>query len=317
MFSMSDLWSIQIPAPMALAAVALCGYLFSRSRKSVAESDPSVAHRQLERAKAVAKELEQIADVLRSDLAAHHTSIARFKDRVENLAGSEDGDWKELFDKTEQILKPTMRLASQVTHAYDSIRQQTNQLMAFTEARTDPLTGINNRRALDESLESMFALRSRYDHPFSVVIIDIDHFKRINDSFGHQEGDRALKEIATKIDHFIRDSDLVARYGGEEFVVVLPNTELEGAARFADRLRGDIEAMAEITISAGVATAGIEDDADSLMVRADTALYAAKTAGRNTVFHHDGTSVIAHAKQPALPCPAESTDASEATPVDR
>src|SRR5262249_38055526 len=148
-----------------------------------------------------------------------------FKDRVGELSAQEkEAAWQELCTEAEQVLKPTLRLAEQIARAYDEIRQQTNHLMAFTEVRTDPLTRVNNRRGLDETLESMLALMERYEQPFSLAIFDIDHFKEVNDSQGHLHGDRTLQAVARILDDSVRDTDLVARYGGEEFVVVMAHT---------------------------------------------------------------------------------------------
>ena len=183
------------------------------------------ARRELRRAKLVAKELEQVAESVRKHLATHHLSVARFKDRICELSAHEkDAAWQELCGEAEQILKPTLRLAEQIAQAYDEIRQQTNQLMTFSEVRTDPLTRVSNRRGLDETLESMFALMERYEEPFSLAIFDIDHFKQVNDKKGHLHGDRTLQAVARVIDEAVRDTDIVARYGGEEFVVVMPHT---------------------------------------------------------------------------------------------
>ena len=104
--------------------------------------------------------------------------------------------------------------------------------MTFTEVRTDPLTGVSNRRALDETLESMFAMMHRYEHPFSVVLLDIDNFKQINDEQGHLYGDRMLKAVSRLLDDNVRDTDMVARYGGEEFVIVMPQTTLRRSDDF-------------------------------------------------------------------------------------
>src|SRR5262249_51352013 len=143
------------------------------------------ARRELKRAQAVAKELERIAVAVRRSIATHHSSVLKFKDRVSTLGSDhEDSSWQALCAEAEGMLKPTFKLAAQLASAYDEIRQQSNNLMTFTEVRTDPLTGVSNRRALDETLESMFAMMHRYEHPFSVVIMDIDHFKQINDEQG-------------------------------------------------------------------------------------------------------------------------------------
>src|SRR5262245_15891945 len=163
--------------------------------------------------------------------------------------------------------------------------------MTFTEVRTDPLTGVSNRRALDETLESMFAMMHRYEHPFSVVIFDIDYFKQINDEQGHLYGDRMLKTVARLLDDNVSDTDLVTRYGGEEFVIVMPQTTLEGAAVFSDRLRRRVEQQLPLTVSGGVAGASEGDNPQTLLARADAALYGAKAAGRNRLFQHTGLAV--------------------------
>lgn len=296
-----DLWSIQIPAPVTLGAIAVVGYLFSRRRIKIVE-DNSTARRELKRAKAVAKELEKIAELLRRDLASHHSSIARFKDKITSIgADRKEAAWQDLCKEAEEILRPTLRLASQLSSAYDEIRQQTNHLMTFTEVRTDALTGVSNRRALDETLESMFALQSRYEHPFSLAIFDIDHFKMVNDEHGHLFGDQALKDVARLIDDTIRETDIVFRYGGEEFVVVMPNTPLCGACIFADRLRATVHSKLDLTISGGVAAARETDDPQSLLSRADAALYSAKAGGRNLTYHHDGETITPSAEMVAAP----------------
>jgi diguanylate cyclase (GGDEF)-like protein len=281
------------PVTVALAAVAALGYLFGCRARAVAQAgETEQARRELKRAKTVAKELEQISEQVRKSLAMHHGSINRFKDRVTELSiQSKDVAWQELCKEAEDMLKPTLRLAAQLAKAYDEIRQQSNHLMTFTELRTDPLTRVSNRRALDECLENMFSLMHRYEQEFSIAIFDIDHFKKINDERGHLQGDQVLQRVARVIDDNVRDTDVVARFGGEEFVVVMPHTPLEGACIFSERLRARIEAELKITVSGGVAIAISNDSSATLVSRADTALYAAKGAGRNQVFRHTGTDV--------------------------
>ena len=108
-------------------------------------------------------------------------------------------------------------------------------------------------------------LFARYEQPFSLAIFDIDHFKHINDVQGHVRGDQILQTVARMLDDATRDTDLVARYGGEEFVIVMPQTEADGAAAYADRIRGAIEQLGLITISGGVATASEQDDPKTLL----------------------------------------------------
>jgi diguanylate cyclase len=290
-----------IPLPVALAIIAVLGYIVGRRSRVHAINEADKARRELRRAKVVARELEKIAEGIRKHLATHHLSVARFKDRVSKLSGDEQqAAWQELCAEAEQILKPTLRLAEQIALAYDEIRQQTSQLLTFSEVRTDPLTRVSNRRCLDESLDTMFAMMERYNEPFSLAIFDIDHFKQVNDKKGHLQGDRTLQAVARLLDETVRDTDIVARYGGEEFVVVMPHTALENACHFAERVRRLVESSLGLTISGGVAAALDGDNAQSLLSRADAALYSAKSGGRNRIYRHTGVEI-----EPIVVDPAE------------
>ena len=233
-----DFTSFQIPLPVALAIVATIGYLFGRRSKTSNEEVAFRSRRELKRAQLVAAELEKIAWDLRKGLAKHHASVTKFRDRVGKLSDTEQqATWKELCREAEDILKPTLHLATQIANAYEEIRQQSANLMTFTEVRTDPLTGVNNRRGMADTLAGQFAMMHRYDTTFTLAIFDIDHFKRVNDERGHLQGDQILQELARLFDECARETDVVARYGGEEFVVVMPQTDMEGACLFAERLR--------------------------------------------------------------------------------
>jgi diguanylate cyclase (GGDEF)-like protein len=260
------------------------------------------SRRELQRARGVATELEKIAWTVRQSLAKHHASVSRFKERVSQLSDQqEEAAWRDLCREAEDILRPTLQLATQIANAYDEIRQQSANLMTFTEVRTDPLTGVKNRRGLDDALSTQFALKSRYNAVFSLAMFDIDHFKQVNDKEGHLHGDRVLQELARLLDESVRETDIVARYGGEEFVVVMPHTDRAGARIFAERLRSQIESRLTITVSGGVASVQEGDTQETLIARADTALYSAKSAGRNHVFCHtgDSTEPIAAEETPA------------------
>ena len=154
-----------------------------------------------------------------------------------------------------------------------------------SEARIDSLTGLANRRALEEILAAEISRAHRFTHQLAVVLLDLDRFKEINDSFGHAAGDVMLRAVSRLLTSLARQGDTVARWGGEEFVVVLPETDLEGAHRFAERLRRTIEAQSvgdmQTSTSCGVATMLPEDNVEELLRAADQALYQAKTNGRN------------------------------------
>ncbi|MCM2359630.1 MAG: diguanylate cyclase [Geobacteraceae bacterium] len=148
----------------------------------------------------------------------------------------------------------------------------------------DPLTGLANRRFLEVQLEKCIESARRYDRPLSVIMLDIDHFKRYNDSHGHVEGDRLLARIAAILLKDMRNADHVFRYGGEEFLAILPDTGAAMASEAAERLRKAVEAEAGVTISLGVASyRKTMEDKESLIRSADEALYRAKGSGRNRV----------------------------------
>ena len=154
----------------------------------------------------------------------------------------------------------------------------------------DPLTGLYNRRYVFDIARGELAKFRRYGDPFSVILIDADHFKRVNDEYGHSAGDVALKAIADACNRSVRDTDVVGRFGGEEFIVLLPHTKAGAASIVAERirktmLRSELDSQGQrfgVRLSLGIAEAGIHADGfDDLITAADRALYAAKNAGRN------------------------------------
>ena len=155
------------------------------------------------------------------------------------------------------------------------------------QATTDSLTGIANRRLLDDELERMIAQARRYHLPLSVVLMDLDDFKDVNDEHGHDTGDRVLVETVERVTASVRDADLIGRWGGEEFLLLAPHTDHEAACTLAERCRTAIRRspmeVGEVTASFGVATLDASDDARELFRRADLALYTAKQEGRDRV----------------------------------
>ncbi|MEV0902323.1 GGDEF domain-containing protein [Actinoplanes sp. NPDC049802] len=159
-------------------------------------------------------------------------------------------------------------------------------------AITDGLTGLRSRRYFEEALGNEGARATRYGVPFSVLLLDIDHFKKVNDTFGHAGGDRVLVEVTHRLRELIRPGDVVARYGGEEFAVLLPDTRPDEAREIAERVRRGVgvapiavseSRMHRVTVSVGVAGMPTAGSTDELVLAADRALYAAKNAGRNQV----------------------------------
>lgn len=190
-----------------------------------------------------------------------------------------------LSSMTGRLVQSNNELESRVRERTAELENAVDELHKL--ARHDPLTGLLNRRGFQERLKSALSLAARRKSALSVVVIDADHFKRINDTHGHDVGDQTLVTIAQTLRDRLRQSDVVARFGGEEFVALLVDTELEGARRVADNLvraMADVQipTVGQITVSAGVTPieVGIDDGSDALR-RADMALYRAKSGGRN------------------------------------
>ncbi|MDT4331412.1 GGDEF domain-containing protein [Methylomonas sp. MED-D] len=171
------------------------------------------------------------------------------------------------------------------------LRNATLFQQALRMAYTDPLTKTNNRAAFNDSLQREVKRAVRHGQHLSLVFVDIDHFKNINDQYGHACGDLALASVAAWLRDSVRGSDAVYRFGGEEFVILLADTDIDGAGIIAERLRADIEShtlaygmdVLNLTASLGVATLQGDDSAELLVKRADKAMYAAKQRGRNRV----------------------------------
>jgi diguanylate cyclase (GGDEF)-like protein len=160
------------------------------------------------------------------------------------------------------------------------------------ESMVDALTGLYNRRWLDSKLRSLVLRTKRERHPLSVIMLDIDHFKRFNDNYGHRAGDCVIQAVAKTFSNNVRPLDFSARYGGEEFCILLPYTNAAGAKIAAERIRKLVASgtvldegleLPKVTISAGAASLQPDEDATKLLGRADQALYRAKQAGRNRV----------------------------------
>ncbi len=172
---------------------------------------------------------------------------------------------------------------------YEQLAVARSQAVAYAvQASADPLTGLANRRRLDDELDRQISLAQRHRHPLSAVIVDLDHFKLVNDEHGHDTGDRVLVEAALRLAATVREGDLVGRWGGEEFLVIAPHADHRAAIELAERCRARIAGspypvIGPLTASFGVATLAPDDDRRTLQRRADLALYTAKSDGRDRV----------------------------------
>ena len=201
---------------------------------------------------------------------------------------------REVHQLSQALGRMTHRLLAAREAMEEKVRLRTLELEAANraldlQARTDALTGLLNRRGFESQMAFAMALARRSTRPLSVIAVDVDHFKRVNDTYGHEAGDEVLRRLARTLETRLRGSDVIARLGGEEFVALLPDTDLEGARAIAQTL---VTAMAQqqdpvvgtITVSAGVASMrGADDTGAAILRRSDIALYEAKGQGRNRV----------------------------------
>jgi diguanylate cyclase (GGDEF)-like protein len=242
------------------------------------------------------------------------TALDTTESKVEGLdAGADDYITKPInFAELEARVKSLLRIKA----LQDALSERERQLSDMNEkllsiSRTDALTGLDNRRHLEERLDEMFEHSRRLGEPLGCVMFDLDRFKSVNDTYGHQAGDQVLKELAGILTREAREIDHVGRYGGEEFMLLLPGTVLDSAVVFAERVRSAVEAntftLRETTItrtiSAGVASypfPGIESP-DALVRAADDALYVAKETGRNRVVRYASPEFTAHTRDSSPP----------------
>jgi diguanylate cyclase len=197
-----------------------------------------------------------------------------------------------LMKEIDRVISSNAELKNELARSQSVLTEQQHQIDDLrTAVRIDGLTQLANRTYFDEKLNEMISLRQRYGDPFSLMMIDLDNFKEVNDSFGHPAGDRILKGVAMKIKASLRGSDFLARFGGDEYALILIKNDVKAATEVAWKLCEEVrgsrfildDSAITMTLSIGVAEADGKDNDESLLKRADTALYRAKAAGRNGV----------------------------------
>ncbi|MBU1002280.1 MAG: diguanylate cyclase [Proteobacteria bacterium] len=236
-------------------------------------------------------EVEQTLPLVRLHTVDDHSAFARW---VSVLMGDPQSEYlvraghNQNCDKTFLLRSmPLAGLRGRQSISFTDVTSIENEKRMYHRlATTDPLTGVCNRRKFMDELDLELTRAGRYGNPLSLIMIDIDDFKSVNDTQGHQAGDVALVELACLLKDNIRSMDLLARYGGEEFALIIPETDLEGASYVASKLCRLVDStqfaiVPEMTCSLGVASFQKEDSVHSLIERADQALYKAKAKGKN------------------------------------
>lgn len=254
------------------------------------------------------QQLDDTAQIIRGMLLSLATAIQRTDKAASDSTQTLDdirstldkmvlpGDLKDihflLLSEIDRMISSNYSLKNELVDSKEVLSTQREQIESLkTAVRIDSLTQLANRAFFEEKLTEMTSLCERYRDNFSLLMIDVDNFKNINDNFGHQGGDRVLKGVGFKIRSSLRHTDFVARYGGDEFAVILIKASGEFAASVARKLCREIEESRFLldgneirtTLSIGVAEAEVGESEDSLLKRADTALYQVKQGGRNGV----------------------------------
>lgn len=248
----------------------------------------------------VSKEVEELIDSLKVSADATSDYGSALEQAGEKIKGVEDAKKLQLYvthlvKSTQNAVASNRKLESQLLESKKHIENLQSSLEAIRyESLTDELTTLNNRKHFEVSLEKIIDQAKESGRSFALLMTDIDHFKKFNDTYGHQTGDQVLRLVALAVKQNIKTQDVACRYGGEEFSIILPQSNLEEAAQIGERIRSAVmskelvkrstgENLGRVTISVGIATFDEMDSAHSVVSRADEALYAAKNAGRNLV----------------------------------
>jgi diguanylate cyclase len=245
-------------------------------------------------------EVAHVLDTISSAAGSATTYGKSLADATNSLSGAADGEGlrriiERLVAGTREMETNNKKLESSLSASKQEIEQLQHSLHAVqAESMTDPLTTLANRKYFDQSLAKAMAGMKDKNEPLSLLMCDVDHFKKFNDTYGHLTGDQVLRLTALAVKQNVKGKDVAARYGGEEFVVALPNTTLQSAVTVAGHIRRAVmtkelvkrstgEKLGRVTISIGAAALHPNDTAMTLIERADQCLYAAKRTGRNRV----------------------------------
>lgn len=257
--------------------------------------------RAAERTAMAASRVADLAKNVATDVGDHAAKMKAISADLAGIDRESAGANTAVFTAMDQMIAANSELQQRLEQAEKQLAVQAVEIKAHeSEAKTDSLTGLSNRRAFDDELKRRLGEWQRKGTPCTLVLMDIDFFKKFNDTHGHQVGDEVLRQFAKVLAKQCRDMDVPCRYGGEEFAAILPATDARNACKVAERIRSAIEASTttcegknlKVTCSLGVSQFLADDDIPRLIRRADDALYTSKKAGRNCGHLHTGTTQI-------------------------
>lgn len=264
-------------------------------QKYVADGDRIVISKLLTKIALMLKDITGHVLETEGDLAGHGKNLGELANQI-----SEAHDYNKIKGIVDQMLVETKelvdsgkRLQTRMKISSEDLKQLQQELeKSQQEAQTDSLTALLNKRGFEKRFELERIRAKQNETPFSIIMVDIDYFKKVNDTFGHLVGDSLLKSIANILKSQLRKNDIASRYGGEEFLILLPETGIEGAKAAAQKIRDTLavkewklketgETMGKITVSMGIALYKLNEPEEALIKRADDALYLAKNRGRD------------------------------------
>jgi diguanylate cyclase len=276
---------------LQLVAGVAIGMWLRRPKRGARDAD-------LRRAHSLALNLHGLTHQIGDTVSLHRERFEAAEQKLQGEIGGKRNPTTDLVvGVVGEILKANREMQRELLEAESQIADQTAEIEThLTSSLTDPLTELPNRRALDEQLARRLEDYRKHGTPFSLLLFDLDHFKQINDTFGHPVGDEVLKSLSGAVRGVLRRHDFIARYGGEEFAIILPYTTINEAQRAAGKAGEGVAILSAefahlnrpVTASGGLASILPGEEVATLVERADRALYAAKENGRNRVFMHDG-----------------------------
>jgi diguanylate cyclase len=294
----SDLSSLIVPIVWSLAAVGVglvCGFLLGRAY--ALSNEPRRLKRDRERTMAALMGVINSTDRFNSDVSEHNTALKTAQSEIQHVdTQAQFVDLQiSLIDNIRSIVDANQKMENDLVVSKYQLEATAQELdRSRKEARTDSLCKVANRKAVDETLQFMVSRYQSQKTSFGLMLIDIDHFKRINDTFGHESGDEVLVSIGKALKECVRPEDFVGRLGGDEFVLLLAGLTEENAQLVGSRIRSTIELYnfsvgskgqsTVVTLSMGLAVVTPKDDVKSLYRRADQALYRSKELGRNQLY---------------------------------
>jgi diguanylate cyclase len=278
---------------------------------------------EVRRAQELLGSLQKMASTVAVELGEHSTRVEEINGELTNDNFHEPA---KILNVVTKLVDVNKTMQGRLDQAEDRLREQVRLVESHSaEARTDALTLVGNRRAFETDIIQCLADFRGSGKPFTLAMIDLDKFKRLNDTYGHQAGDEVLRGTGRVLRRVLRESDTIARYGGEEFVVIFSRATVADVQRSLNRLRKAIaktefpgpNGKLEVTISIGAAQAAGEETQETIVQRADAALYASKEAGRNCGHWHDGQKIAPFLDEENKSVPPEAPKALEAgKPVD-